>query len=200
MIGYTGDGREVMFELTELLSCFGPTRGDSVDWDAVEAVYGRRLPSDYQRFVAAFGSGSIEQALYVQAPATTTAELAGNVVSTLPAGMLASGGADSWRDPAQAGLYRLEDMLLWGWTEQDSLCWITFDENPDCWPVAVYSRFHAAWSVYPFGMAEFLSRLLRDDFDEWPISDVGLRTVSQPRFLHDKDEEAGWELQERPWE
>lgn len=189
-----------MSELTELLSSFGPTRGDDVDWGVVETVYGRILPSDYRRFVAAFGSGSIEQALYVYAPATTTAELAGNVVSTLPAGMLASESADSWVDPAQAGLYRLEDMLLWGWTEQDFLCWIISGEEPDCWPVAVYSRFRAAWSVYPFGMAEFLSRLLRDEFDEWPISDAGLRTVSQPWFLHDKDEETGWDLQERPRE
>ncbi|MFE4519233.1 hypothetical protein ACFRMQ_34205 [Kitasatospora sp. NPDC056783] len=189
-----------MFELTNLLSCFGPTCGDVVDWEAVEATYGRRLPSDYQEFMTAFGCGSVEQALYVQAPATTTAELTGNFVSTLPAGMLADEGAGDWRDPAQAGLHRLEDMLLWGLTEEDFLCWVTSDENPDQWPVAVYSRFHAAWSVYPYGMAEFLLRLLRDGFDEWPISDAGLRSVSEPRFLHDKDEEAGLELQERPLE
>ncbi|WP_052707759.1 hypothetical protein [Streptomyces rubellomurinus] len=199
MIDNTRNGREVMFELTKLLSCFGPTCGDVVDWGAVEAAYGRRLPSDYQQFMAAFGCGSIEQALYIHAPAITSDELAGNVVSALPAGILA-GSAEDWRDPAQAGLYHLEDMLLWGITEEDFLCWVTSDENPDRWPVAVYSRCHAAWSVYPYGMVEFLLRLFRDGFDEWPISDMGLRSISEPRFLHDTDEEAGWELQERPWE
>ncbi|MFE6869233.1 hypothetical protein ACFVFS_22070 [Kitasatospora sp. NPDC057692] len=64
----------------------------------------------------------------------------------------------------------------------------------------MYSRMEAAWSVFPYGMVEFLLRSVYDDFDEWPISDTSLRDVAQPRFLHDRDEEAGWESGTNPWE
>ncbi|MFG2820828.1 hypothetical protein ACGFX4_15530 [Kitasatospora sp. NPDC048365] len=49
-------------------------------------------------------------------------------------------------------------------------------------------------------MAEFLVRLLRDRFEEWPLSDVGIQGgVAAPRFLHD-DEEAAADLGHDPWE
>ncbi|MFD4656190.1 hypothetical protein ACFWP2_11240 [Kitasatospora sp. NPDC058444] len=115
--------------------------------------------------------------------------------------MLVDDSAIDWYDTAQVGLHRLEDMLVWGDTEAaDILCWIAADPDPDRWPVALYSRFHAAWLVYSCGMTEFLLRLLRNEFEEWPLSDVGLRTISDPRFLHDRDEETAWEQGINPWE
>lgn len=41
-----GGGGDAVVELSHLLSCIGPTRGDIVDWKAVEVAYGKQLPSD----------------------------------------------------------------------------------------------------------------------------------------------------------
>lgn len=52
----------------EVLSRIGPTYGDTVDWSAAERVYGTSFPADYRAYVAAFGSGSIEETL-ISSPA-----------------------------------------------------------------------------------------------------------------------------------
>ncbi|OKI25068.1 hypothetical protein A6A07_31210 [Streptomyces sp. CB03911] len=115
--------------------------------------------------------------------------------------MLTSPSASDWAVPAQEGLYRLEGMLVWADTDAaDVLCWVAADPDPDRWPVAVWSRFHAAWTVHPLGMAEFLVRLLRDEFEEWPLSDIGIKGAVAPRFLHDDDEEAAADLGRDPWD
>ncbi|MFJ4188279.1 hypothetical protein [Kitasatospora sp. NPDC089509] len=49
-------------------------------------------------------------------------------------------------------------------------------------------------------MAEFLLKLLRDKWQPWPISDCSLQGMADPRFLHSKDEAAGWESDNNPWE
>ncbi|MGK4586128.1 hypothetical protein [Kitasatospora sp. HPMI-4] len=193
--------RNVMDDIRKFLTCIGPTYGDSLDWNAVKAVYGRSFPADYQAFVTAFGSGSIEEVVGIRIPASTHEELYENKVSPLSTEALADDTVNRWSDPSQTGRHRLEDLLIWGETAAaDTLCWIATDPAADQWPVAVYSRSTLAWSVYPGGMAEFLLRLLRDEFEEWPISDDSLRDISRPRFLHDKDEEAAWELGVNPWD
>ncbi|MFD7497707.1 hypothetical protein ACFV8T_36110 [Streptomyces sp. NPDC059832] len=194
-------GPAVVTDLAKELTVIGPTRGDAIDWNASEAVYGRLFPADYRAFVALFGHGSIEEMVGIRTPAVTSEELHQNKVSPLAPHALADTTVNNWAAPVQAGEYRLEDLLIWGeTTAADTFAWIAADSDPDRWPVAVYSRFELAWSVYPGGMAEFLLRLLRDGFEEWPISDTSLRGVTRPRFLHDQDEEAAWESGTNPWE
>ncbi|MER6399627.1 hypothetical protein ABT263_26810 [Kitasatospora sp. NPDC001603] len=189
-----------MASIGEVLSCIGPTCGDTVDWSAAERVYGTSFPADYRAFVAAFGSGSIEAMVGVHIPAVTSNELQVITVSRLSEAALADYAANQWA-PADRGQYRLEDLLIWGGTAAaDTLCWITTDPDPDRWPVAVYSRLNLEWSVYPCGMAEFLLELLRDEWQQWPISDSSLQGMADPRFLHDKDEAAEWESGNNPWE
>ncbi|MFD9591982.1 hypothetical protein ACFWA9_04385 [Kitasatospora sp. NPDC059973] len=189
-----------MASLGDALSCIGPTCGDAIDWSAAKRMYDTSFPSDYRAFVAAFGSGSIEQMIYIFVPAVTSAESQANTVSRLSEAALADVSVNEWAPPFR-NLHRLEDLLIWGSTAAaDTLCWVTTDPDPDRWPVAVYSRSTLEWSVYPCGMAEFLSKLLRDELQPWPISDISLQGVIDPRFLHDKDEAAGWEAGEDPWE
>lgn len=191
----------VVTDLAKELTVIGPTRGDVIDWNAAEAVYGRPFPADYRAFVALFGHGSIEEMVGIRIPAVTSEESYQNKVSPLAPDALADATVNNWAAPVKAGEYRLEDLLIWGETAAaDTFAWIAADSDPDRWPVAVYSRFELAWSVYPGGMAEFLLRLLRDGFEEWPISDTSLRGVTRPRFLHDQDEEAAWESGTNPWE
>ncbi|MCG6499992.1 SMI1/KNR4 family protein [Kitasatospora sp. A2-31] len=189
-----------MSAIRELLSCIGPTCGDSVDWGAAEKLYGKPFPGDYQAFAAAFGGGSIEQVVGIRMPAVTPDELHGNTVSRISEAALADEAVNRWR-PSEQGRHRLEDLLIWGETAAaDTLCWITADPDPDRWPVAVYSRGNLEWSVYSCGMAEFLLKLLRNEWQPWPISDASLQDMADPRFLHDKDEAAGWESGSDPWE
>lgn len=191
----------VVTDLANTLAVIGPTRGDVVNWNAVEAVYGHPFPADYRAFVAAFGQGSIEEMVGIRIPAVTSEERYEYRVSPLAPHALADEAVSEWDASSRTGEYRLEDLLIWGETAAaDTLAWIAADPAPGRWPVAVYKRSRAAWSVYPGGMADFLLRLLRDGFEEWPISDTSLRGIPEPRFLHDKDEETMWESGTNPWE
>ncbi|MGW4696865.1 hypothetical protein ACWEO1_31300 [Kitasatospora cineracea] len=48
-------------------------------------------------------------------------------------------------------------------------------------------------------MAEFLVRLLRDEFEEWPLSDVSFRGAGTARFLHEDDEDPSADPGSGPW-
>ncbi|GAA1126261.1 hypothetical protein GCM10009663_75810 [Kitasatospora arboriphila] len=72
------------------------------------------------------------------------------------------------------------------------------DGDPDRWPVLVYGRHtRPTFTVHPFGMVEFLHRLVRADYDgwsSWPISIGGdLWNRSPPTFVH-------WRLEQLRWE
>ncbi|WP_328399898.1 hypothetical protein [Nocardia sp. NBC_00403] len=186
--------------LAEVLSCIGPTCGDDIDWSAAQAVYGTSLPTDYRAFVAAFGRGGIEGMIYIHTPAVSSTEPQMFTLSGLSEAALTNAEVNQWAPPDQ-GRYRLEDLLIWGGTAAaDTLCWITADPDPDRWPVAVYTHLDLEWTVYPCGMAEFLLKLLRNEWPRWPLSDAGLEDDPDPRFLHDKDEAAGYEAGLDPWE
>ncbi|MFE4459484.1 hypothetical protein ACFROC_19190 [Nocardia tengchongensis] len=194
------DQPATLANLTRMLSCIGPTCGDSIDWGAAEHVYGTSFPSDYRAFISAYGSGGIEDVVGVFIPAVSSAESQISKVSRLSESALAAKEVNNWA-PADQGRYRLEDLLIWGGTvAADTLCWITTDPNPDQWPVAVYTRLDLEWTVYPCGMAEFLLKLLRNQWHRYPISDTSLQHDTHPRFLHDNDEAAAYEAGRYPWE
>ncbi|MEV6562848.1 hypothetical protein AB0M22_44520 [Nocardia sp. NPDC051756] len=187
-----------MAGLAEVLSCMGPTCGDTVDWSACAISF----PADYRAFVAAFGAGSIEDIIGILVPCGTAAQphaptLAGMVMA-------------DWEDPldweykwapGDRGRYRREDLLIWGGTcAGDTLCWATTDPDPDRWPVAVYARGRLEWSVYHCGMAEFLVKLLRNEWPQNPISVDAFEDMVDPRFQHTKDEIAAYEAGADPWE
>ncbi|MFJ9448322.1 hypothetical protein ACIRRH_41900 [Kitasatospora sp. NPDC101235] len=49
-------------------------------------------------------------------------------------------------------------------------------------------------------MAEFLLKILCGDFDEWPLSEISLQEISNPRFLHYVDQAAARDRFEDPWD
>ncbi|WP_157762079.1 hypothetical protein [Nocardia yamanashiensis] len=192
--------RAALAGLADVLSCIGPTCGDTIDWSSCAISF----PADYRAFVTAFGDGSIEDIVSILVPAATSAQ------SHAPTLARMSDAAADWEDPlrwecewapADRGRYRREDLLIWGGTcTGDTLCWVTTDPDPDRWPVAVYARGRLEWAVYPCGMAEFLVKLLRNEWPRNPISDDSFESLVAPRFQHEKDESAAYVAGVDPWE
>jgi hypothetical protein len=57
----------------------------------------------------------------------------------------------------------VESIVAWGVTSgADTYCWVTTNEVPDRWPVLTYVRYTDEMQWHPFGMAEFLLKVLGD--------------------------------------
>ncbi|MEV6977399.1 SMI1/KNR4 family protein [Kitasatospora sp. NPDC093806] len=163
---------------------------ERVDWTAAEARWGTRFPRDYTAFMSVYGGGSTGE-LVVLAPLPKEgvrwspdafAEETENVRYTWE--ML--GGQDGLDlDPAH--------LLAWGVTSgADILCWLTTDPDPDRWPVLVCGRHtREDFTLYPYGMADFLRGLLLDEFDPYPISvDLRGRAI---RYVHTLEQQRRWD-------
>ncbi|GAA2753008.1 SMI1/KNR4 family protein [Kitasatospora cinereorecta] len=167
---------------------------ERVDWAAARAGWGVAFPEDYRAFMAVYGCGSISDEIDVFAPAPVgTTSVASMEGATRDARAL-------WQD--EGGRFVLDvdpdHILAWGATSgPDLLCWLTTDQDPDRWPVLVIGRHtRPMFAVHPFGMAEFLSRLLRDDlavWERWPLS-IGHPLLTDPAlgFVHCQVQEDRW--------
>ncbi|MFE4632725.1 SMI1/KNR4 family protein [Streptomyces sp. NPDC056773] len=156
--------------------------GNHLDWDSVEELNGHRFPADYKRFISEIGGGSLEAALEIRLPVATSASDVENRVCRISMAALTDQLTGRWVDE-EAG-YNLEDLIIWGESAgADTLCWIAADVDPESWPVAVYDRGELAWAVYHCGMAEFILKILVQDFEKCPLSDESLFGMQDPRFL-----------------
>ncbi|MET8701326.1 SMI1/KNR4 family protein [Kitasatospora sp. NPDC004723] len=175
--------------LAALARIMSPERGadEEVDWAAAEARWAVRFPADYKAFMALYGSGSINGQAFVLLPLPEEGMSGGGDLEeeteNARFGWEAEGGRAALDvDPAR--------ILAWGVTAgADILCWLTDDGDPDRWPVLVLGRHTTpAFVLHPFGMVEFLRRIVQEDFDgweSWPISIAGeLWDCSPPTFVH----------------
>ncbi|MEU3450540.1 SMI1/KNR4 family protein [Streptomyces thermolilacinus] len=169
--------------------------GDTVDWAQVQASLGVALPQDYMSFVGTYGPGSVGDTLYVCAPPGM--ELDWPTVNRIAPHAMQAPELQSWQGPVT---HSLEHLLLWGETcSADTFCWLTLGESPDDWPVAVWQRGRGDWMLYDCGMVEFLTRLLRADFDACPMTDVSIWGDPAPLFLHPREEDRLREMGLDPW-
>ncbi|MFJ8694896.1 SMI1/KNR4 family protein [Streptomyces roseolilacinus] len=161
---------------------------EQVDWAAAEARWGVRFPTDYRDFMARYGGGSINGEAVVLLPLPREglrwppADLAEETANVRHA-WRTEGGRDALDvDP--------EHLLAWGVTAgPDILCWLTSDADPDRWPVVVRGRHTSpTFTVHPCGMAEFLHRLLADEYDDPPVSLV-FWDGAPVRFVHWREEQ-----------
>jgi len=121
-----------------------------VDWPAIEADLGTRLPGDYKEIVDLFGAGSFDE--YVE-PAVPGGPGCGPNPWTDCGPDLASGG-----------------LVPWGWSEYDlGFMWSTAPADPDEWTVVTQSEGD---DERPFacGAGEFLLRMLTDVQLGYPMS------------------------------
>jgi hypothetical protein len=134
-----------------------PGRPDG--WPRVEAALGTGLPSDFKGFTERYGSGKVDEFLYLFNPFTKGPD--GNLVVE--------------KDRVLAGYRqtreRFPDRLAWppfpepggvlplGRTDNgDELYWVT-QGQPDQWPVALLASRAALQELYPMPVTGFLAAL-----------------------------------------
>ncbi|MFD9408905.1 SMI1/KNR4 family protein [Streptomyces sp. NPDC059989] len=127
-----------------------------VDWDAVEAALGMRLPADYQRLADAYGPGGYFGYLCVYHPAAVGefTELTG----PMPARIRAHLQRD-WDDGRHPVPYDPRHLFAIGVTDNgEYLFWITDSQDaPDTWRIAVNEARGPRWFTYDGTLTEFLA-------------------------------------------
>ncbi|GGZ60962.1 hypothetical protein GCM10010387_63300 [Streptomyces inusitatus] len=184
--------------IAALMAVMSPHDGvdERIDWAAAGAEWGvSSFPADYRAFMAAYGSGGIDDAFSVLAPGGSK-EHGGMAEET---GTLRL----TWeREGGPAGVEATADRAVaWGVScGADVLGWLTDDGDPDAWPVVVWERHGwPHWKVYDFGMAEFLRRVFAGEFPECPLSDASLWRESAPHFVNRRLEKERWDAGVNPY-
>ncbi|WP_329578031.1 hypothetical protein OG500_07720 [Kitasatospora sp. NBC_01250] len=183
-----------------LSSIMPPDRGEKacIDWTIIRGEWGSGLPQDYVRFIGAYGAGSIDDYLGVASPTSS------NSPGTLPIDLVSE--TEEARDvfrrnrqglPAFVGA---ESLIAWAHdSSSDLLCWIKTGDDPDSWPVAVWATDDGQWSVYEFGMVEFLVAIFDATLDECPLGDTSLWGKANPKFVSWADQVRLRESGTDPW-
>ncbi|WP_431683420.1 SMI1/KNR4 family protein [Kitasatospora sp. KL5] len=168
--------------------------GERADWAAALVSWGVTFPEDYRAFMAVYGSGSISDEADILTPVlvetTLVASMADVTADARHVWEMEGGRAVLDVDPNR--------ILAWGVTSgPDLLCWLTSDDDPDRWPVLIIGRHtRPMFTIHPFGMAEFLRRLLCEDstaWERWPLS------IGRPLLLNPAPSFVHWQVQETRW-
>ncbi|MGW2265523.1 SMI1/KNR4 family protein [Streptomyces sp. SCA2-2] len=178
-----------------LLVRMSPELGDDeeVDWRAVEAK-GFRFPGDYKLFMQHYGAGTVEDTLTViPPPSGDDLEHDWMLRDTYLACDFwppeAPGTAGDW--PVERQLTERPPLIAWAVTTAgDLVCWLSKEDDPDQWPVAVWGRQEGPdhWTIVPHGTSGFLLGLFHAELDKDPLSDSGLWDKPSPRFISEKAE------------
>ncbi|MER5214350.1 SMI1/KNR4 family protein [Streptomyces sp. NPDC002838] len=159
---------------------------ERIGWSELEEIWGTRFPADYVAFMKVYGAGELSEAIGILLPVprpdaySDGSGLRNETANARGTWEMCGGRAALDVDP--------DSILAWGVTSgADIYCWLTTGDNPDLWPVLVCGRHtNPLFQVHPFGMAEFLRRLLTDEeFQEETISVVLPR---EPSFVNWREE------------
>ncbi|HWS37515.1 MAG TPA: hypothetical protein VN408_32890 [Actinoplanes sp.] len=156
----------------------------TVDWDRLTESWGRRFPASYQRFMAVYGAGMIQNHLVIGDPEPWSEPPTGDD-NCMRAGTALARRLWTEIDRREPDLEGVSPrLILWGVDSSgDNLCWDATDEDPEQWPVLLYHRQHGIWRRYDFGMTEFLVRLLDGAFPECPLGDLTLFGRTNAMYL-----------------
>ena len=134
-----------------------PGRPDG--WPAVEAALGTGLPSDFKAFIERYGSGVVDDFLYLFNPFTQGPD--GNLLVEKDR-VLTGYRQTRARFPDRLALPPFPDeggVLPLGRTDNgDELYWVT-DSQPDDWPVALLEARAARQELHPMPVTGFLAAL-----------------------------------------
>jgi hypothetical protein len=134
-----------------------PGRPDG--WPAVEAALGTGLPADFKAFTELYGSGTVDDFLYLFNPFTAGED--GNLLVEKDR-VLAAYHQTRARFPERLALPPFPEeggVLPLGRTDNgDELYWVT-DGQPDGWPVVLLESRAALQEVHPMPVTGFLAAL-----------------------------------------
>ncbi|MFK0286478.1 hypothetical protein ACIQVL_39270 [Streptomyces sp. NPDC090499] len=182
--------------LTQLLK--PPTAGaDTLPWQNIQAEWGTTFPQDYRDFMNIYGPGGIDGIIAIATPENRDEPGYLTVRRTTPR------VASEYRTfrgkwtflawPAPGAL------LGWGVTPiGHDLLWRATGNDPDDWPVVLAAYRDGAAYEFPYGMAEFLARMLGDPADR-PTDLPGVLGHPDSRFLPVPEERAFRDVRQNPW-
>jgi hypothetical protein len=137
--------------------------GQPDGWAAVEATLGTGLPGDFKAFTELYGSGTVDDFLYLFNPFATSQD--GNLVAEKDR-VLASYRQTRARFPDRLPLPAFPDaggVLPLGRTDNgDELYWVT-GGDPDDWPVALLESRAALQELHRIPVTGFLTALAANE-------------------------------------
>lgn len=159
----------------------------AADWDVLARSWGKGFPSDYRQFIELYGAGTIQDYLVVVTP-----EPKGKPHRGATGGMRheAANAAEAWTRVAKAPelAHGAPELIPWGVdASADILCWDASGDDPERWPVLVCNRDDQLWRRYDVGMAGFLVRVLRGEFDACPLGGLALWNKGGAKFLNERE-------------
>ncbi|MGW6979736.1 Lsr2 family DNA-binding protein [Streptomyces sp. NPDC054932] len=150
-----------MTDIDALVQLCPPPPGPrpAIDWDAVEATLGMRLPQDYKQLAAAYGPGRFYDYLSVYQPAGITEYV--DITGPMPARIRAHLQRD-YDQGTHPVPYDPRHMFAIGVTDNgEYLFWITDPHDaPDTWRIAVNEARGPRWFTFDGGLTEFLTSVL----------------------------------------
>ncbi|MGW2701011.1 Lsr2 family DNA-binding protein [Streptomyces sp. NPDC001340] len=143
-------------QLTRL--CLPPADPSLVDWGAVEATLGFRLPEDYKQLAAAYGPGAFAGFIRVFHPRGLTEWV--DLTGPVPAAMQEQLQSD--RDRGRPVPYDPRSLLAMGVTDNgEHLFWIMDPRDaPDAWRIAINEARGPLWFTFNGTLTELLVSVL----------------------------------------
>lgn len=129
-------------------------------WNKIERKLGTKLPYDYKAFINEFGTGSIDEFIWILTPFDDD-----EYVNFFKKGELIKEAYKSSKlsspDYFKHNIFPEKSGLIpWGYTENgDELYWLTsYDEHQ--WKVIVYTSRTSDYYQYEMGMVEFIFSII----------------------------------------
>jgi hypothetical protein len=143
--------------VAQLVELMPPPAGRvvAIDWDAVTARWGTRMPADYREFMDIYGAGTINGSFCIvwpllpPRPGDHMDDLAGNTEV-----------GRSLQDDGQEEQDRVEGWIAWAYDRSaNRLYWDTSPQDPDQWTVVRLDR-GGFWTESGLGTTEYLAAFL----------------------------------------
>ncbi|MFR9799943.1 hypothetical protein ACL02U_29210 [Streptomyces sp. MS06] len=185
-------------QLTEILA--PPTAGvEPLAWSGIEAEWGTAFPRDYRNFMEIYGQGSIDDIVSIATPESRAGEP--GVLTVRKMTPTTAHTCRTYYGERQFPAWPSPGALLgWGVTPIGfDLLWRVTGSDPDEWTVVVSAHRDSRAFEFPYGMAEFLVRMLGDPLDR-PIGLRGILGHPHSRFLRAQEEHALLSSGHYPWE
>lgn len=188
-----------MNSIAELAELMPPHQGagEAIDWNEVTERWGTRFPDDYVEFMARYGGGSINANITIGVPSADSEP--GRRSPTLAILTSVVPAANDYLETDLPVFPEPGGLISWCTNMgSDHAFWDTSHPDPNDWSTVVLSRGRGDWIRYPFGMTEFLVKLLRGELEPVPMGGR-MTQFPQPKFVGSREEKRLRALGISPW-